>query len=106
MRETLQLVMATEDAAARLVDAAREEGEALLADARRQARERLEACRKEARLEAEGILKAAAEAAGREKAERIRRAAGEIEATVRLEEPAALAAVKAIVQCVCARGPS
>ena len=83
MRETIQRVMATEDAAMRLVAAAREEGEA---------------------LEAEGILTAAVEEARREKEERIRQASAEIEATIRLDEDAARQAVDAIVRCVCGRG--
>ena len=96
--------MATEDAAMRLVAAAREEGEALVADCRRQARELSERTQKETRLEAEGILTAAVEEARREKEERIRQASAEIEATIRLDEDAARQAVDAIVRCVCGRG--
>lgn len=106
MRETIQRVMAAEDEAMRLVEAAREEGEAFLVDCRRRARDVSERTQREARLEGEELLEASAEGACREREERIRRASAEIEASICLDEAVARQAIDAIIRCVCRRGSS
>ena len=106
MRETIQRVMAAEDRAKRLVDAARMEGTALLADCRRRAQELAESSEREARLAGAELLESATREAHREKEDRLRKASAEIEATIRLDEAVACKAVDAIVQCVCGRGRS
>ena len=106
MRATIQRVMAAEAEARRLVEAARKEGEAHLADCRRRARELAENTEREARLAGAEILEAAAEEARCEKEDRLRKASAEIDASIRLDEAVAREAVDAIVRCVCGRGRS
>jgi vacuolar-type H+-ATPase subunit H len=104
MRETIHRVLAAEDEARRLVEVARGEGEAHLADCRRRAEELAADARREARLAGAALLEAVAEAARREREERLRVASAEIAAAVRLDEVVARRAVDAIVRCVCGRG--
>lgn len=101
MRETIQRVMAAEDEATRLVEAAREEGVAILAEGRKRAQELTDRIRQEARLAGEAILRTATEEAHRDREERLRRASAELETSVRLEEATARQAIDAIVRCVC-----
>jgi vacuolar-type H+-ATPase subunit H len=106
MRETIQRVMAAEDGARRLVDAARIEGTAHLVDCRRRAQELAENIEREARLAGAEFLEGATKEAHREKEDRLRKASAEIDATIRLDEAVARKAVDAIIQCVCGRGRS
>ena len=61
----------------------------------------MDRARKEARLEAERMLEAAAQEAEQEKQERLTRAAAEIQTQVRLEEAIMQRAVGSVVRCVC-----
>ncbi len=106
IRETIQRVIAAEDEAKRLVEAARSEGEALLVDYRRRAKELAANTEQELRLAGAEILETAAEEARCEREDRIRKASAEIEAVTRLDEAVAREAVDAIIGCVCGRGPS
>jgi vacuolar-type H+-ATPase subunit H len=106
MRETIHRVLAAEDEAKRLVETAREEGEAHLADCRRQAESLAADAGREVRLASAALLEAAAVEARREREELIRQASVEIAGTLRLDEVLARQAVDAIVQCVCGRGRS
>jgi vacuolar-type H+-ATPase subunit H len=106
IRETIQRVIAAEDEAKRLVEAARNEGDALRADYRRRAKELAENTEQELRLAGAKILETVAEDARREREDRIRKASSELEAIIRLDEGVAREAVDAIIRCVCGRGPS
>ena len=105
MREVIQTVMASERAAKQLVQAAQAEADQLVSRARLGARDAVERARQEAGREAESILAAAETDATREKAERLARAAAEINTRIRLDETAANQAVEAAVRCVCGFSP-
>jgi len=100
MQEVIQKVIAAETNAKQRVQAARKEADELLTGARAQARQLIAAAQQEARLETEKILAAAeAEAAG-EKAERLARAARDLEANIRLDQATVQQAVAAALCCV------
>jgi len=101
MREVIQKVIATETEAKQVVQAARTEAGQLAASARAQAGQMLEQANREAKLETEKILSTAEAEAAREKAERLARAAAEINRHIRLDETTAQAAVAAAMCCVC-----
>lgn len=84
-----------------MVQTARTEAGRLLADARSQARDLVDAAQREARMETEKILAAAETDALREKAERLARAAKDIETNICLDAATAGQAVEAALRCVC-----
>ena len=101
MREVIQKVIAAEAEAKRLREAARVEGERVLADARQHALELTDAARKEARLAADQRLEAADRVAQAQKTERLAQATAEIETRVRLDDSERRRAAEAAVRCVC-----
>ncbi len=105
MREIIQKVIASESEAKQLVQAARTEADRLLSRTRLEARGAVEQAHREARRETESILAAAETDAAREKAERLARAAAEINARIRLDETVANEAVAAAWRCVCGFPP-
>ncbi len=100
MRETIHRVMAAEDEANRLIEAARVEADALRAESRRRAQELVENGQREARLAAAALIDAAVREAEAEREDRIRTARAELEASIRLDETVARKAVDAIVAYV------
>ena len=101
MRDVIQSVIAAEAEAKGLVAAARAEADRLSAAAQKSSQDLVARARQEARIEAERIVEAAVNEAGREKQERLTRVAAEIETQVRLEGIPRQQAVEAALRCVC-----
>lgn len=101
MRDVIQRVIATEAEAKCIVEAARVEGARILAEAQKRSQDIATRARQEAQIEAKRMVEAAVSEAGREKQERLARAAAEIETQVRLEETTKQRAVEASIRCVC-----
>jgi vacuolar-type H+-ATPase subunit H len=103
MRDVIKSVIATEGEAKAIVAAAWVEAHRIASEAQKESHDLVARARQEARVEAERIVEAAVNAAGREKQEGLARVAVEIEAQLQLEEAAHQRAVAAAVRCVCGR---
>jgi len=101
MREVIQKAIEAENEGKGRVAAAKAEAEAILSKAAKQSQELLERGQQEARTGAEQMVEAVVLQAEREKGELLARAAGEIEAQVRLDEATRQRAVDSVVRCVC-----
>jgi vacuolar-type H+-ATPase subunit H len=100
MRDVIQKIIATENEAKLIVEAARAEADRILSEAQRKAHDPIERARQETLIEAERIVEAAVEAAEREKQHRLVDAANEIESQIQLEPATKKWAVEGVVQCV------
>jgi vacuolar-type H+-ATPase subunit H len=101
MREVIHSVLAAEAEAKGIVAAARTEAERIASDSQKVSTGLVARMQQEARAEADYLVTAAVEQAGREKEERLARLAAEIEAEVQLEDSARQRVVAAAVRCVC-----
>lgn len=101
MRNVIKNVIATEAEARGMVAAARAEADRIASDAQKRSQDAVVRARLEARVEAERMVAAAVNEAGREKQERLARATVEIATQVRLEETVRHRAVAGAVRCVC-----
>ena len=104
MRDVIQKLIETEAEAKHMVEAAKAEAELILSDAQKKGQDLVALTHQETRIEAEKILETATQEAGREKQERLSRAAAEIETQVRLDEAPKQRAVEGVVRCVCGFG--
>lgn len=101
MQDVIQKIVATEDEARVIVDAARAEADRILSEAQKKGHDLVERARQEAHIESEKILEAAGEAAEQEKRSRLADAATEIENQIQLEPDSRKWAVEGVVRCVC-----
>lgn len=101
MRDVIQRIIATEDEAKGIVEAARAEADRIMSDARKKGQDIVERARREARVEAEGIVETAVEAAEREKGHEIALSAAGIETEIQLDQKSREWAVEGVVRCVC-----
>lgn len=101
MRDVIQKIIAAENEARLIVEAAKAEADRILSDAKKKGHDIVERTRQEALIEAEKIVEAAAEAAECEKQRRLAEAAAQIESRVRLEPAARQWAVSEVIRCVC-----
>ena len=101
MREVIEKIIATENEAKAIVDAAAAEADRLLAAAKERAGEVVEQARLEARREGARIVAEAARAAEEEKRLLLREAASRIESGIGIDGPTRERAVQAVVRCVC-----
>jgi vacuolar-type H+-ATPase subunit H len=101
MRDVIQKIIATENDAKVIVEAARAEANRILSDAQKKGHDMVEHARQQAINEAGKIVKTAVEAAEQEKQRRLADAALEIESQIRLEPTARQWAIEEIVRCVC-----
>ncbi len=101
MREVIQQVLATEEEAKRMVEAAKMEANRILANAQQQGQELMVRMRQQAEEEGRAMINAAVQAAEREKRERLARLTTEIDADVRIDDNIRQRVVQAIVRTVC-----
>ncbi len=101
MREIIQDLVDAEAQASRIVQAAREEADRLVAEAQKRAQERVGQARAEARVQAEKIIQAAVEEAQQLKRQRLAQAEVEIRERVRLDAATRTAIARAVVRAVC-----
>ena len=100
MREMVQQVLATEQEANRMVEAAKAEAERDLSEVRKKAQELIMRTRQAAREEAASLVEGAVGAAQQAKQERLAQLANEIKAEVQLDENTRQQAVAGIVRFV------
>jgi len=101
MRDVIQKIVAAENEARVIVEAAKAEADRILSDAKKKGQDIGERTRQEALVEAEKIVEAAVEAAEREKQRRLAEAAAQIESQIQLEPATRQWAVTEVVRCVC-----
>lgn len=101
MRDVIQKIVATEAEAKSAVEEARAQADRILSEARRKARDIAAQANVEANSEAECIVAAAVEAADKEKAERLVRAAAKIDKQVGIDEARRRSVVEKVVRCIC-----
>jgi vacuolar-type H+-ATPase subunit H len=101
MREVIQQIIATEDEAKAMVEAAGAHAERILSEARKKGQDMVERARQEARVEAESIVEAAVSDAEREKEATLALARTEIENRIQLDGESNRQAVEGVVRCVC-----
>ena len=101
MRDVVQKIIATENEAKLLVEAARAEADRILSEVQQNGRDVIERARQEALIEAGKILETAVETAEREKQQRLADAAAEIERQIQLDPANRKSAVEGVVRCVC-----
>jgi vacuolar-type H+-ATPase subunit H len=101
MREVIKNVIAAEAEARGMVLAARADADRIASDAQKRSQDIVARVQQEARAEAERLVAAAGNEAGREKQDRLAQASIEIETQVRLEAAARQRAVAGAVRCVC-----
>ncbi len=100
-RGLIQRIMVSEREAKSTVEAAREEAERIVADAKRQAHALTSRIRQENRRAREEAIEAAVEAGRREKEDRLAQAAREIDQAVSLDEQTRQRIIAAVVRCAC-----
>ena len=103
MRDVIQKIVATENEAKCVVDAAKVEAERTISDAQKKGRDIIERSRQEALAEAGRIVEAAVEEAEREKQRRLADAADGMENQIRLDTATREWAVEEVIRCVCKR---
>ena len=101
MRDVVQKIIATENEAKLIVEAARAEADRILSEVQQNGRDVIERARQEALIEAGKTLETAVETAGREKQHRLADAAAEIERQIQLDPANRKSAVEGVVRCVC-----
>ena len=101
MRDMIQKIIAVENEAKAMVEAARAESDRILANARKECLDIVEKSREETNAEVERILEAAAEAAEQERKDRLARAALEIEDRIQLDPDIRKEVIEGVVRCIC-----
>ena len=101
MRELIQNLVEAETEAKSIVANARAEAVRVTEAAQKEAQDLVVRSRRETRTEAEAVINAAVEEAGRQKLERLARAKVGIENRARFDEPTTHRLVEAVVRCVC-----
>lgn len=101
MRDVVQKIIATESEAKRIVEAAKDEADRIMADAQKKGREMVERARQEALIEANRIIETVVKAAEEEKEHRLADAAAEIEGTIELDPNTRHQIVERVVRWVC-----
>lgn len=100
MRDVIQKMLVAEAEAKRIVAQAEGEAERTRAEARRQAQQLADQVRDETRAEVDAAIEEAVQQADRERQQRLAKAAGNIEADLRLDEKRQADAVEVVVRCV------
>jgi vacuolar-type H+-ATPase subunit H len=105
MREVIQKLLETETEASRLVEIAKGQAEAILANARKEAGELVARIIRDTRAEAEAIVSKAIADGEQAKQESLARASREIQAHVDMNPATRERVVAAAVRCVCGQDP-
>ena len=100
MHDVVKMVLEAEAESKQVLESAESEVQRITAEARRNAQEIVQSMRHETAEQADAIVRAAAEAALREKEERLARAAADLDAAVRFDASRVRALIEAVVRRV------